>query len=232
MPSAAIVQYFDATENRKIREDLIFAVDNVDEPRVAIDCGCGAGADIHFLASTGFIVYGFDVEEESISRCKARFKNMENVKLSKSTFSQYKFPKASLVVADASLFFCPKSEFPGVWQRVYDCLCPNGIFSGSFLGSEDTMASSKYIPDDFWPEVAVFDEDEVKNLFVEYEILRFNVHRSSGTTPAGDPHDWHIYSVVAKKPNKSLLSDKSISSCLLQKSRQDTFAPEQRRQAK
>jgi len=116
MPSAAISKYFEATENRKIREDLIFAVENVDESKVAIDCGCGAGADINYLASKGFIVHGFDVEEESISRCKTRFKNIDNVNLSKSSFSTYNFPKASLVVADASLFFCQNPNSWGDWK--------------------------------------------------------------------------------------------------------------------
>jgi SAM-dependent methyltransferase len=199
MPSAAISKYFDATENRNIRDDLIFAVDKVTGPKVAVDCGCGAGADIQYLASNGFAVYGFDVEEEAILRCKERFKDIRSVKLSRSSFSQYKFPKSSLVVADASFFFCPKSEFPSVWEKVYDCLPRDGIFSGSFLGPDDTMASSKYNPDDFWPEVAVFGEDEVKKLFAKYQVLRFNEHRTSGTAPGGDLHDWHIYSVVAKK---------------------------------
>lgn len=199
MTRAAISRYFDATENRNIREDLIFAVDNVTGPKIAVDCGCGAGADIQYLASNGFSVHGFDVEEEAILRCKERFKEIQSVKLSRSSFSQYEFPKVSLVVADASFFFCPKSEFPKVWEKVYTCLPRDGIFSGSFLGPDDTMASSKYGLDDFWPELAVFRRDEVKKLFAKYEVLRFSEHRSSGTTPDGDPHDWHIYSVVAKK---------------------------------
>ena len=199
MSSTVISRYFDETKNRNIREDLIFAVDNVAGPKVAIDCGCGAGADIQYLASNGFTVHGFDVEEEAILRCKERFKEIQSVKLSRSSFSQYEFPKVSLVVADASFFFCPKSEFPEVWEKVYACLPRDGIFSGSFLGPDDTMASSKYNPDDFWPEVAVFREDEVNKLFAKYEVLRFNEHRSSRTIPGGDPHDWHIYSVVAKK---------------------------------
>ncbi|MBC52925.1 MAG: tellurite resistance protein [Gammaproteobacteria bacterium] len=199
MPSAAISRYFDETENRRIREDLVFAVDNVAAPRVAIDCGCGAGADIHYLAANGFTVHGFDVEEESIQRCKRRFRGIENVKLSRSSFTQYKFPKASLVIADASFFFCPKKEFPDVWTKVYECLHRGGVFSGSFLGPEDTMAGSEYNREDFWPDVAIYTEEEVQKLFVKYEVLRFNEHRLSGTAPGGEPHDWHIYSVVAKK---------------------------------
>ena len=54
MPSTEITKYFESTENRKIREDLVFAVENVIEPKIAIDCGCGAGADINYLVSKGF----------------------------------------------------------------------------------------------------------------------------------------------------------------------------------
>ncbi len=59
---------------------------------------------------------------------------------SRSSFSSFRYPKASLVVADASLFFCPKSEFEGVWRSIFECLYPNGVFCGSFLGLQDTMA--------------------------------------------------------------------------------------------
>ncbi|MFL0803948.1 MAG: class I SAM-dependent methyltransferase [Agarilytica sp.] len=200
MPSEAITKYLDATNNRKIREDLIFAVNHLDENKIAIDCGCGAGADISYLVSNGFTVHGFDVEEEAISRCTARFKNNNNVILSLASFSTYTYPKSSLVVADASLFFSPKPEFPTVWKKIYKSLYPGGIFCGSFLGEEDTMAGPHYKPDDFWPEVAVFEEKEVRAIFANDEILRFNVHKSSGITPQGEPHDWHIYSVVARKP--------------------------------
>lgn len=191
--------YFAATENRRIRDDLVFAVANVAEPKVAVDCGCGAGADIHYLAENGFVVHGFDVEEEAIARCQARFRHRDNVHVSRSSFGRYTFPRASLVVADASLFFCPKAEFPAVWKNICECLHPQGIFCGSFLGPEDTMASPAYNAADFWPVTAVFEEQEVLALFAGFEILRFKVHQYSGTTPSGQPHDWHIFAVVAKK---------------------------------
>ncbi len=210
MPGEAVSKYFDATENRKVRDDLLFAVGVVDEPRIAIDCGCGAGADIAFLASQGFFVHGFDVEEESISRCRARFKDVDSVVLSRSSFSSFHYPEASLVVADASLFFCPKSEFEGVWRNVCECLYPNGVFCGSFLGLQDTMAGPDYRAADYWPEVTAFEAEEVQALFTDFEILRFSVHRSSGVTPAGDQHDWHVFSVVAKKPGLPVPSEQSL----------------------
>jgi 16S rRNA C1402 N4-methylase RsmH len=100
-----IEDYYDSTVHREIRSDLTFAVDIAGYPKIAIDCGCGAGADIKYLLSKGFKIYGFDIDNESISRCKKRFMNNKDVILSKAGFSSFKYPKASLIVADASLFF-------------------------------------------------------------------------------------------------------------------------------
>ena len=54
MPSKEIKQYYDATENREVHPDLTFAVNYVAGPKIAIDCGCGAGADIEYLLASGF----------------------------------------------------------------------------------------------------------------------------------------------------------------------------------
>ncbi|HAD32069.1 MAG TPA: class I SAM-dependent methyltransferase [Methylophaga sp.] len=202
MSCEQITKYFDATESRKVRDDLVFSANIVSEPKSAIDCGCGAGADIAYLAEIGFTVHGFDVEQESISRCQSRFSGLDNVFLTKSSFTDFEYPPVSLVVADASLFFCPSSEFRDVWSKIYQCLLPGGIFCGSFLGQEDTMAIPGDNPSVFWPEVTAFEEGEVKELFNNLEVLRFNTHRSTGKTPQGVTHNWHIFQVVAQKPNK------------------------------
>lgn len=195
-------KYFEATEFRAIREDLIFAVGKVQEPKVAIDCGCGAGADTNFLFSKGFEVHAFDIDDQAIDKCESRFSGFENINITKASFSNFDFPKASLVVADASLFFCASTEFKRVWESILKCLNSNGIFCGSFLGPEDTMAIPGENPSVFWSEVTVLEESEVKSLFVDFNILRFNVHRSTGKTPTGETHDWHIFQVVAQKSAK------------------------------
>jgi len=201
MSSEEIARYFDATKSREIRDDLVFSANMVSEPKIAIDCGCGAGSDINYLANNGFTVYGFDIEQESISRCQSRFNLNKNVILTKSSFTAFEYPPASLVVADASLFFCPSSEFKSVWSNIYLCLLPGGIFCGSFLGKEDTMAEPGDNPSVFWSEVSAFDEDEVMELLRNFEVLRFNTHKSKGKTPQGVAHNWHIFQVVAQKPS-------------------------------
>ncbi len=199
MRDSRITSYYDATEFREIREDLVFALKNVIETNVAIDCGCGAGADITYLIEKGFTVYGFDIEEESISRCRSRFGDRDDVILSRSSFSTFDYPQASLLVADASLFFCPRLEFKNVWRKISECLSPDGIFCGSFLGPEDTMANPNEHDSVFWPDITVFEESDVRALFEKFEVLRFKVHRSTGKAPNGAAHHWHIFQVVAQK---------------------------------
>ena len=65
------------------------------------------------------------------------------------------------------------------------------------------MAGPIYDRNTFWPEISVFDEKEVRDIFKSYEICRFTEHKTSGKTSQGIPHDWHIYSIVAKKSNYS-----------------------------
>lgn len=200
MSNENISRYFDATEFRDTREDLVYAVSMVSEPRIAIDCGCGAGADIEYLICNGFTVHGFDIEDESISRCRVRFNANDNVVLSRSSFVEFEYPQASLVVADASLYFCSISEFKKVWSNIDRCVLSGGIFCGLFLGKEDTMALSGKKPTVFWPAITAFDEPGVLVIFDNYELLRFKRHKSRGMTSLGTLHDWHIFQVVARKP--------------------------------
>lgn len=199
MPSPQLSQYLDATESRATRPDLELGVSLVSGPRIAIDCGCGAGSDIAYLRARDFSVHAFDIEAEAIARCERRFSGDDRVKLSQASFSSFHYPKASLIVADASLFFCPAVEFEGVWQQITDALLPGGIFVGSFLGPEDTMAGPDYDRDAFWPDVLVADEATVRSWLEQFEIVSFNEHRSSGTAPGGGAHHWHIHAVVARK---------------------------------
>jgi SAM-dependent methyltransferase len=194
-----IARYYDSTVERETRPDLELAIAHVGSPKVAVDCGCGAGSDIAFLRKNGFTVHAFDIETESISRCSQRFGGEPSVHLSQTNFAHFDYPRANLIVADASLFFCPSSDFDEAWIKIVQALYGDGIFVGSFLGPEDTMAGPERDKVAFWPDVLVVSEDQVRSLFSEFEIISFTEHKTSGTTPHGTPCDWHIFSVVAKK---------------------------------
>ena len=198
-------RYYADTANSETRPDLLLAISLVGPEKIAIDCGCGAGSYIAYLRAEGFTVHAFDIEEESIKICNERFKDDSQVFLSQDSFSSFNYPKSSLVVADASLFFCPENEFDFVWGKIHQSLDSGGIFCGSFLGPNDTMASPDFDRDAYWLNVLVFEEDELRSKLKAFEIIKFTEHNVTGETPSGTPHQWHIYSVVArfKKPKDS-----------------------------
>ncbi len=69
----------------------------------------------------------------------------------------------------------------------------------SFLRPEDSMAGSDCNRHAFWPDVLVASEEMVRLWLRRFEIVSFNEHRKSGIAVNGAHHDWHIYSVVARK---------------------------------
>jgi len=223
MPSKEILEYYDSTSNRETRDDLRLAVKLVDYPnvddsgvdgrmddesrvdksRVAIDCGCGAGSDIAFLRSKGFIVHAFDREQESIARCQKRFGDDKDVLLSQATFTTFEYPRASLIMADASLYFCPEDEFHLAWRKITASLLPGGIFIGSFLGPEDSMAisinSNGNNNQTLWSEVWVSSERKIRELLNGFELINLTEIRTTGESNGGEAYDWHIFSVLARK---------------------------------
>jgi SAM-dependent methyltransferase len=207
MATDEINEYYDATAESDVRPDLKQAVEFVDEPGIAIDCGCGAGSDIAYLLASGFTVHAFDIEAESISRCSERFKGETNLYLSQDGFNTFSYPAATLIHADASLFFCPENEFNDVWCKIEQALTPNGIFVGSFLGLRDTMLGSDYQKDAFWPDVLGFTEDQLRPVFHNLEIISWTEHEVDGVTAQGAPHHWHVFSVIARKNLTRRISD-------------------------
>jgi len=197
--SEQISDYYNVTADRDARAELKFALDQFDGPGIAVDCGCGAGADIAYLRQQGFSVHAFDVEAESIHRCQQRFADDSQVFLSQASFETFDYPEADLVTADASLFFCPPQAIDDVIDKIHTALVPGGIFNGAFLGPEDTMAGPDYDPEAYWSSVLTLTEKELRQKLQRFEILKWQEIKRQGKTAQGDDHFWHIYSVVAQK---------------------------------
>lgn len=199
MTSKEISEYYDVTADRSVRPVLQQAIDLVSDQKVAVDCGCGAGSDIAYLLAEDFIVHAFDIESDSIIRCRQRFDGEPNLYLSQDSFNSFSYPPASLIVADASLFFCPADEFIEVWGKMRKSLMIGGVFVGSFLGPRDSMAGPDYQKERYWADVLVLTEDDLRPIFDDFEIANWIEHEMDGHTAQGNAHHWHIFSVVAKK---------------------------------
>ena len=113
----------------------------------------------------------------------------------------FNFPAVSLIVADVSLFKCRANKFDQVWGKIYRSLNNGGIFSGCFLGVEDSMAQEEYSKDEFFSDALAFDERQVRDYFSNYDIKRFVEHKTSSVNGQGITYNQHIFSVVAQKFN-------------------------------
>ncbi|MBL4679703.1 MAG: class I SAM-dependent methyltransferase [Pseudomonadales bacterium] len=136
--------FYEKTKERPADPIMGFARSRVASKleKIAIDCGCGAGRNSEYLRNKGFEVHGFDPDNEAIEICKKQFQDDDKAHFSCDSFSTFKYPSASLVVASMSLFFCPALEFDASWKRITESLSVGGVFCGSFLGPNDSWAKT------------------------------------------------------------------------------------------
>ena len=166
---------------------------NTSSLKVAIDCGCGVGADIAYLLQCGYQVHGFDHNTDAIEVCRERFNSDALVDISLDSFETYDYPKAGLVTANSSLFFADPQTFADAWQKIVECIDVGGVFSGDFLGDKDSWATNYRSP------TTALTRDEVEQLFTQFEIVRFEERDEDALTARGYMKHWHVYSVVAIK---------------------------------
>ncbi len=64
------------------------------------------------------------------------------------------------------------------------------------------MAGADYKSEDFWPKVLVVSEEKIRFWLNAFDIISFTEHRTTGKSVDGKPHQWHVFSVVARKGTK------------------------------
>lgn len=161
--------------------------------KVAIDCGCGTGSDVAYLADKGYQVHGFDINSDAIAICRDRFGVQPLVDVTQSAFESFDYPKASLVVAHSSLFFADPQYFPKVWQRIEACIDIGGVFAGDFMGEKDSWASNYRSP------TTPLTRAEVADLLANFEVISFTERDEHAKTSLGRMKHWHTFSVIAIK---------------------------------
>lgn len=166
---------------------------NTEHPHVAIDCGCGTGSAIAYLAGRGYQVHAFDAHDKAVQACTERFLGNPKVNISEATFENYTYPSANLVIANSSLFFCEPTAFDAVWNRIATALAIGGIFCGDFMGDKDSWAG------DPTRTQTVMTSDRVAMLFSQFDILKWVERDELGMTALGQSKHWHTLTVVARK---------------------------------
>lgn len=186
--------FYQKTLNRKPSPWTKRAIDlNRTGYKVAVDCGCGTGADIHYLSNSGYQVHGFDIQPEAIRICHERFSENALVEVENNSFEEYDYPSCGVMIAMSSLYFADPIQFESTWQRISDSLVSGGVFAGGFLGPEDSWVSEP------GRVVTPLRREQVELLFEGYEIIEFHERNEPGKTKIGNLKHWHTFFVLAVK---------------------------------
>ncbi|MEI8593654.1 class I SAM-dependent methyltransferase [Photobacterium sp. Hal280] len=187
-------QYYKKALSRPHSKRTEFAASlNASNLKIATDCGCGTGCDIHYLEQQGYQVHGFDINPDSVAICRDRFGAKSLVEISESSFESFDYPKVGLIIANSSLFFADPSFFEAIWGNIKSSIEVGGVFAGDFMGTKDSWAKNYRSP------VTPLSESEVKALFSDFEVVRYFERDETAKTSLGKMKHWHTYSVVAIK---------------------------------
>ena len=187
-------KFYQKTLERKHhpRTDQAISLDKTDLKR-AVDCGCGTGADISYLADLGYQVVGFDQSNDAFDICQKRFEDKASVEVTQASFENFQFPESSLILANASLFFAKPERFDEIWTSLEGSLVSGGVFAGDFMGVKDDWAISHTIP------ITSLTKAKVMALFEGFDLIAFHERDELGQTQIGKSKHWHTYSVIAIK---------------------------------
>lgn len=187
-------EYLNIVSNKPHRKILENAVlQDTSGLKIAIDCGCGVGADAGYLLDQGYEVIAFDKEEKAIEVCKYRFSDKPGFSASVCLMEDFAFKSVGLILASNSLFFCQPDRFDNTINSMLSSVAQGGIFVGDFVGPKDSWVHS---PNHLVHSVT---KDILGSIFCDFEILELHERDELASTALGNMKHWHTFTVVAKR---------------------------------
>lgn len=185
-------EFYRITKDRPPWPRLVAAVEQLGRVGKALDLGCGAGRDTRYLLARGFEVTA--VDRESASLAALADLPGEHLHLVQSAFEDFTFGQYDLVNAHFSLPFTRKDRFATIFARLKSSLKPGGIFVGQFFGVNDTWN----VPEN---SMTFFTAEQARQQLAGLEILEFEEEDQDGATADGTQKHWHIYHLIARRPD-------------------------------
>ena len=168
-------------------------------PGVAVDLGCGAGADSLELLRRGWVVHAVDASADSLDLLKAAADPESSGRLHAhlQAYESFDVPACDLIWAGYSLPFCNPQAWPVFWPRAVQALRPGGRIAGDLFGTRHAFGSDG--------DVLLFTEADARALLAGLEVEAFDIedgHRPSG----GQITRWHAFGFAARKPAAGVAS--------------------------
>lgn len=111
-------------------------------PGIAIDLGCGSGAETAELLRAGWEVHAVDADtgglEMLVQALPVESRGRLHVHAAK--MEDFEFPTCDLLWAGYSLPYCERARWPDLWQRATAALAEGGRIAGDFFGPAHAFA--------------------------------------------------------------------------------------------
>lgn len=189
-----IQKYYENTENALPHPMVKKFINMNNNPKYAIDLGCGAGRDTIYLIKNGWKVLSIDKENtREIISSKLDNEELKNFNFECQDFENIELEKNNLLVANFSIPFCNKDYFNEFWDKISNSILKERILCWELFWIKRFLGEDKRA-------MVFLSKEQVLELFKNaFDIIEFNEVEKDGKTGLGKMKHWHIYNVIAKK---------------------------------
>jgi len=194
--------YYAKTSERPPRPTLLYALDRFDaeggdnRDRLAVDLGAGGGRDVIEMLRRGWQVLAIDAAPESAEAIRGRPDLPPDAQIETRTvrIEDADWPLCDLVNSSFALPIVAPDIFGDIWQRIVDSLRPGGRVAGQFYGDKDSWAGVR-------EHMTCHTRAEAQARLWVLEVEMFEEEEDDSTTPRGETKHWHVFHIVARKPD-------------------------------
>ncbi len=163
-----------------------------EEPRLAVDLGCGDGTESLALLSRGWRVLAVDKQAEAIDLLGSRVHPDHRPRLEArvAAIEDAVLPACDLIYAGYSLPFVAPARFGGMWAGMVQALRPGGCFAGQLFGDRDSWTVD--------PRMTFQTRTEALALLAPLRVEVFREREEDGSSFSGPKH-WHIFDIIARR---------------------------------
>ena len=196
----ASAAYWDRAGRGPLRPTILHALGSFRRagrsgPLRVVDLGCGVGRDTLPLLALGHAVHAIDRETEAIARLHDACPAGDRARLitTVARFEVAEWTEMDLAISSFALPFCPPTAFPALWNRIFRRLAAGGRLACQLLGPNDSFAAHD--------DVTTLSRTVLGELLDCYHVEQCEEEEVDTVTPHGRSKHWHIYHVVARKPD-------------------------------